>query len=281
MNDTTLTYTTLPHAEGAIEPKTEQADRLDEITERLARGEFHVPVATNGTIPVICKDGRYGGFNLLPNAGGGTETLMVADDLTFKAYDTDGTTRSAYENVLARVAEKGLPVGGHTDENRTATTSGCGANDKLDVIYNFLSRKGEVIRETASALGVDVDDELHARMINHATERQQFSPGNELLESLAAYGDQAVIEPLVGTHKEVAAVINTRSGTTLDRRALQAEFGDGYQSFNVDVWSFEAAARTLTDDESKIQPLIAAMVYYNLAVAHVLGGPSLRILVLS
>ena len=278
MSDIAPIFVTLPNAEGSIEPKPEQQKRLEEITERLADGEFHAETFAN--VPVICIDGRYGGFNLLPNAAGGSETLMVADDLTFKKYAGDGSTNAAFEKVLEKLISEGHMVGGHTDDHHGEGASGCGANDKLNLIYDFLVRKGDAIRDTAAALGVEVSDELHQHMVAQAGARTEFSSGDQLLETLESKGENAVVEPLVGSHNEVVAVINTRANTTLDRRALQTEYGDEYQAFNVDVWAFEAGARALTDDEAEVHALVAAMVYYNLAVAHVLGGQNLRVVVL-
>lgn len=71
---------TLDIAEGAIEAQDNQIERLDEVTQRLADGEFHV--AVDGSIPSKCIDGRPGARGLAPNAAGGSESLMVADDLT-------------------------------------------------------------------------------------------------------------------------------------------------------------------------------------------------------
>lgn len=271
-------FLTLSEAEGSIEPGIDQQERLNEVTIRLQSGEFHTDA--KGLVPVICIDGRPNGFNLLPNAAGGTETLFVADDLVNQRYATeDGTTVGGYKNVIDQVISKGGQVGGHDDQHHGLEGSGCGANDKLPLIYDFLQRKGDTIRSVAGALGIDVSDKLHDKIIANATERTIFSNGAEMLTTLEAEED-AVVERLTGEHKEVIAVINTQKGTTLDRRALAEEYGEDYEAFNVDVWAFEEAARMLSDDETEIAELVTAMVYYNLATTHVLTGNGLRIIVL-
>lgn len=271
-------FLTLSEAEGSIEPGIDQQERLNEVTIRLQSGEFHTDA--KGLVPVICIDGRPNGFNLLPNAAGGTETLFVADDLVNQRYATeDGTTVGGYKNVIDQVISKGGQVGGHDDQHHGLEGSGCGANDKLPLIYDFLQRKGDTIRSVAGALGIDVSDELHDKIIANATERTVFSNGAEMLMTLEAEED-AVVERLTGEHKEVVAVINTQKGATLDRRALAEEYGEDYEAFNVDVWAFEEAARMLSDEETEIAELVTAMVYYNLATTHVLTGSGLRIIVL-
>lgn len=273
------TFLTLPEAEGLIQAGPEQQEQLDGFTRRLASGEFHGEA--KALIPVICIDGRFGGFHMFPNAAGGSETIAVADDLTNKLYaGEDGTTLSGYINILDHIVEQGGLVGGHDDEHHGPEGSGCGANDKLPSIYDFIARKGGAIREVAAALGVTVSDALHAKIVGNAESRTDFTQGSEMLAALEAHDDEVIVEHLGGAHKEVVAVINTKEGKTLDRKALLEEYGENYEAFNVDVWSFPHAAALLTEDPEQQQELVAAMVYYNLATAHVLCGPQQRIVVL-
>lgn len=266
-------------AEGSIEAKEHQQERLEEFTQRVGSGEFHV--ATSGSVPCGCVDGRCGG-KVRPNAAGGTETIFVADDLTTKRLaSADGSTLGGYQNTLQLLKDEGFEVGGHTDEHAAGEASGCGANDKLGMIYDFMARKSEVLRSLTQSLGVEVSDETHETIINNATERTEFSKGVELLETLREEGAEDAVDLLRGEHNEVVAIINMRKGTTLDRDALEAEFGPEYEAFNVDAWSFEEAARATSLSQEEINQKVVAMVYYNLATAHVLGGKNLRVTVLS
>lgn len=265
-------------AEGTIEAGAEQQERLESFTHRVASGEFHGEA--QALIPIICIDGRFGGFNMLPNAAGGSETIFVADDLTSKLYGgEDGSTLQGYKNVLDRIVSQGERVGGHDDEHHGTDGSGCGANDKLPAIYDFLARKGDVIRSVAGALGVEVPDALHAKIVGNAATRTEFSSGAEMLDALENHDDEVIVEHLGGDHKEVVAVINTKEGTTLNRQAISDEFGEDYEAFNVDVWAFKNAAELLTGNAEQQQELAAAMVYYNLATAHVLCGANMRVVV--
>lgn len=270
------------HAEGKIEAGPEQQERLDEMTARLAAGEFHGEA--KALIPVICIDGRFcrhGDSHMLPNAAGGTISIFVADDLTDKDYaGPDGTTVEGYKRIMQQIVAQGGLVGGHDDDGEHPEGSGCGANDRLPHIYAFLARKGGDIRTLAAKLGVSVSDTVFEKIVGNATARTQFSGGAEMLGALDAQDGEVVVERLGGAHKEVVAVINTKEGTTLDRKALLDEFGEDYEAFNVDVWSFQHAAELLTDNEEKQKELVAAMVFYNLATAHVLGGKNLRVVTL-
>ena len=124
-------YLLLEHAEGTIEAGPEQQERLDEFTERLASGEFHVE--TTGRIAFGCIDGRdtRDGIAPKPDSAGGTLSLTVADDLTTKRFaGENGTTAESYENTLRYVAGAGYEVGGHTDDHAAGDGSGCGAEEQ-------------------------------------------------------------------------------------------------------------------------------------------------------
>lgn len=281
--ETERNYINLPLAEGSIEAGPEQQERLEEFTARVASGEFHVP--TDTTIPVGCIDGRdtRDGMTPKPDSAGGTESLFVADDLTTKRLaGSGGTTAEGYRNTLAYVQFKGYEVGGHNDEHAVHGNpdgSGCGANDKLPLIYDFMVRQGDSLRDIASQLGITVSDESFETIMKNAAERTEFSKGRDLLHALNETGSDHV-DPLVGEHNEVVAVINTREGTTLDRIALAKEFTHQYESFNVDAWTFTNAAELISETPEEVEAKVFAMAFYNLATAHVLCGTNMRVVVL-
>jgi hypothetical protein len=282
-HDTQVTFITLDgNGKGSIEAKADQFERLEEFTQEVGSGAYHIE--TDIRIPCGCIDGRCGD-KARTNAAGGTETLMVADDLTTKDFAIHGETTTAeqYEKIVRFLVDAGHPVGGHTAEDLHGAPSGCGANDKLPAIYEYMAQEGDVLRGIVESLGIDVSDEDHASIISHAATRSEFSDGAELLESLRKFGGKESVDTLEKDHKEVIAVINTRQGTTLNRAAVQEKYGDNYQAFNVDVWSFDEGARIIsrTDDPAVLHRKKIAMLYYNLATAGVLCGPGMRVTVLS
>lgn len=278
MVKTQVTYTELGSAaQGTIEVKPTQQERIEEFTERVGAGEFHV--AIEGRLPCGCIDGRGG--SLRANSAGGTESLMVADDLTTQQFRAnDGTTHGAYANILRFLKKNQYDVGGHDADHKPECGSGCGANDKLEDIYRIIAKNGDTIRTVAASIGVDVDVATHEMIVDKAGSRTTFSDGETLLAELEYQAGQDAIDNLAGPHNEAVAVINTRFGTTLDRDALAEEFGPDYQAFNVDVWSFDEAAKVISLSEAEQAQKVAALAYYNIATALALCGPSMRIVVL-
>lgn len=268
---------------GSIEAGSNQQERLEEFTERVASGEFHRDITSGITIPVRCVDGRVplaGANPLAPNSAGGTESIFVADDLTTKRFAGEhDSTLEGYGNTIKALRSAGFEVGGHSGQ-ALKDCSGCGANDKLGLIYKDIAERGSIMRQLAAQLGVDVSDETHQLITSRAAERTTFSSGAELLSVLEANANQDYIDRLAGEHCEVMAVINSRPGTTLDRDALISEFGEQYQAFNVDVWALREAAKatSLTPEEEKQK--FAAVVYYNIATTTVLSGKAMRIVTL-
>lgn len=288
--ETKVDYLTLKgFAEGAIEAGESQKERLDEVTNRVGALEFHRP--TDGTIVCTCIDGRCDTRGdssdwergLLPNTAGGTESLMVADDLTDKAFmlEGDDTTAGQYRQLLQYIKGINHPIGGHTAVDTHGAPSGCGANDKLPAIYAFIARKADQLKELTESLGYTVDDDTHALIVGNAVKRTEFSTGDELLQGLTSHGGSESVDVLRGAHKEVVAVINRRVGTTLDRQAVEREFGADYQSFNIDEWAFAESARLIshTGGTAEQNRKIVAMLYYNLATAGVLCGENMRVVV--
>lgn len=260
----------LSHAVGSIELRNDQRERFDEFVTRVSSGEFHV--SADGLIPSACIDGRPGG-GLRPNAAGGTNSLVVAEDLINSKQESYDLT---YQDGLKKIAAAGFVVGGHDDGHASDEKSGCGACDRLSDIYAFIATNGDVLRDVARQLGVSVQDELHEKIVANAASRQDFSSGSELKKRLDE--NDGTVDHLRGEHNEVIAVINMRPGTTLDREALEKEFGQEYEAFNVDVWSFASGAEVLSGNPSEAT---TAMIYYNLATAHVLCGPAMQVYVLS
>lgn len=283
------------NALGKIEARPDQQERFAEVVERVASGEMHRDIDWDAEfwglemLLARCIDGRSpeeGANPLAPNSAGGTETLFVADDLTTKRFASpDGTTAGGYNNLVAALKDKYV-VGGHTGSHAHDQMSDCGANDKLDLIYAYMANHGDVLRDFATKLGIEISDDDHNLIVGNATARTQFSAGAELLATLKQNARQEFVDNLHGNHNEVVAAVNMRKGTTLDRDALAAEFGPNYQAFNVDAWAFEDAAKAISfEDENgdfdndEVRQKVIAMAYYNLATTLVLVGGNMRVVV--
>lgn len=276
-------YSVLSEAEGTIQAATKQQERLEEMMVRLASGEFHV--STKIPIPCKCIDGRSSANPTEgPNAAGGTETLFVADDLTSKRFASDdGSVTGGIRNIMTVLKESGMPIGGHTDDHHAhPLQSGCGANDKLEQIYAMIVKKVDSIKViTESILGEGaVDQATSDRIVVNAASRTDFPAGQDVV-SVFKSSPNVLLEELQGEHNEVAAVVNLKKGTTLDRGALAHEFGNTYQAFNIDAWSFQTAAVTISRAEAEVRQKVVAMTYYNVAAALVLCGPRMPVIIVS
>lgn len=274
-------YILLEGAEGKIQAtETQDIDTVNELTNDIAAGVFNV--STPHGVPCKCIDGRTcKNATAGPNAAGGTETIFVGIDLT---KDVPVGPEETVENGMRRLVDElqngGYPVGGHSDDHNadSAEASGCGANDKLPLIYDMIVRKGDVVRRYVEAILGPVDDATHELIVRNAGGRASFSTGKEVLGVLEnASGSH--VEQLEGNHNEVVAAINFRSGTTLDRKALADKYGPNYQSFNIDGWSFQKAAEATSENIQEAQRKVIAMTYYNVATALVLCGPNMRVVV--
>ncbi len=278
-------YILLDGAEGTIQQvEAQENDTVDKLTEDVFQGRFLI--ATDKPVPCKCIDGRkcdnptHG-----PNAAGGTETIFVAQDLTKDVRS--GPLESVADSIRRTVrdlAVSGHPVGGHGDKNhKDLDDSGCGANDRLPKIYDMIVRNSDMIKKyVESILGKNfVDDVTEELIIANAKLRAEaniFSTGKEVYDVLNE-AQESEVEVLEGAHKEVVAGINMREGTTLDRQALANEYGDDYQAFNIDAWSFKNAAEAISANEEDVRRKIIAMTYYNVATALVLCGPKMRVVV--
>ncbi|MDB5184033.1 MAG: hypothetical protein JWO07_714 [Candidatus Saccharibacteria bacterium] len=274
-------FVVLSHAVGTIQPDDSQQERLEEFTNRITSGEFHKQ--TDARIVCDCVDGRCGAAGaLMPNAAGGSESITVADDLTTKSFQLgpDDSTLDQYKATLAFLNRNDEPIGGHTCEGIGNDASGCAANDKLPAVYSFMAQHGDVLRDLAEQLGVKINEQTHLLITSNASARDEFSNGPDLLDALRSQSGSRV-STLKGSHREVLVAVNTKFGTTLDRDAVADEFGDNYQAFNVDVWAFPESAKLCSyfGGDHEADQKVAAMVYYNLAVAHVIGGKNLRVVV--
>lgn len=267
-------YVTLDGAVGTIEADESQLEYLDEVTRRVAMGEFHKPVT--GKIPKECMDGRPGG-EMAPNSAGGTFSLTVADDLTTQRFSRGKTLVEADREVSKVVQGEGEPVGGHCTHTASGEKCGCGAKDEIMPIYGMIEDNPSLIREAVESLGIYVTDAVHNLIVKNAKARTAFPTGAELSASLKDVAGIEAESVLSGPHKEVVAAVNGIEGTSLDRQAFAEVFGDNYQAFNIDSWAFKEAAAAISLSEEETEMKVVALAYYNVAAAFILCGPGMRV----
>ena len=261
-------------AQGAIEPKEGQQERLNEQKERVASGEFNRPVDHDYICG--CIDGRCGG-KLRASSAGGTISLAVAEDLTSEV--STAPTVDILRSVTKKLADKGATVGDHIDNHSPEGKTGCGANDNLETIYGIMAHQGNTVRELVERMGIAVSDAVHAKLTAAAARRTSFSDPRELIAALREISDEA-IDRLRGAHNETVIALNTRADTTLDHEALAVEFGENYEAFCIDAWAFEDSAKLIAsdpEDAAEVHEKIVALAYYNAATALALCGSTMEI----
>lgn len=287
---------TLTLAIGTIEPAPRvasgdiEAAKVGDLAERLTGDEFFTE--TPESTPSACVDGRSeadGTSANTLNAAGGTFSAVVGDILTTGTYLRSGSDTAATHAiaVYSFLRQAGYAVGGHDADHATGEGCGCGAEDKFKDLLDFIHAEGAAVRDVvggiASALGIDIPDELHDHIVSRAgllSTSGYVSTGSQLRAAFVdATGDKNAVRTLTGPHNEVVLVVNLDAGVTLDRARIRAEFGDKYQAFNVDVPALQAAAKALSLTPEEANAKLIAMLYYNVATAAVLGGKSMRVVV--
>lgn len=292
-------------ATGTIDPGSRELDanKVEQLESDVLAGRFDVPVLEGFFLPCGCIDGRcpHDGeaFNPVPNAAGGTLSLLVGELLTTESNLASAATNSeeALASLIAYLQSQGYgdQIGGHTGEihlrnnaseeeiAKAKLISGCGANDALAPIFGQMIEKPEVMLGVLDKLGVGIDKETaFPAMLDKAKillDRDgYFKSGKEVAGTLRAAAPEGNCPELQGSHNEVFIRLNMTEGTTLDRRALKEAYGDDYQVFNVDVWALRKAADTLSYTEEEANSKFAAMVIYQVATALQLCGPTMRVL---
>jgi hypothetical protein len=296
-NQVVIADVTLSIAEGSIDPLQRvqtgaiNAQTINDLCSWLRTPEPYV-VISGAVVPTACVDGRSrkDGTTVLGfNAAGGTFSLVMADALSHNDFrpQTEHAhehARSIYRQLLAI----GYPIGGHDDDDAQYPACGCGAEDRLDSIdptrpsiLRFIIRRGAEIRTMLEGLGLLIDDSLHETILAHSADlikEGYFKTGDALRQAIIELAGEEAMVTLHGAHKEVALVLNSDITTSLNRQVICDRFGPKYQVFNLDIAALERAVTVIALSAQEAHEKFIAAVYYNLATAAVLAGPSMRII---
>lgn len=255
---------------------------VKDMYERIVAGEFLVSI--EAVVPAGCVDGRVGGGGTripLPSAAGGTLSIVYGRDLADPGYLVDKTETELVEQTVNELQEKGHKTGVHGDDHGPC---GCGACAKAREVYQHISDKADVLVNVSEKYGITISDQEKSHIVERANLRlanDSFFAGDRksILDKAREKG--AAYEELCKDHFELAVAINTQPGKTIDRAKIMEVFGDQYEVFVVDVWSFANGASevNLSGYSEDADRTVKAMVMQNFATASVLGHSSLPILV--
>lgn len=284
-------------AEGGIDPDTRVSrgeitqDEIEQFVTDIQSEEFDA-VIDAAAIPAVCVDGR--GMRVGPNAAGGTFTLVVADALTTQTYRSQGDKAPAHATRLfTELTKAGKKIGGHDDDHAQGNNCGCGAEDKLDnvedangpSILGYIERRGGDIRTFLESplIGLTISDELHESIVARSAELRKekyATAGADLKKATLAVAGEDAIEQLTGVHNEVALRIQTKPGATIDRPKLREKYGDKLEVFELDLPNLRSGVEAVSLTKEEAGKKLIAALYYNVATASVLAGPSLCVVVI-
>lgn len=178
--------------------------------------------------------------------------------------------------------DREIGFGGHSDRHATAPDCGCGAIDKMPEIISAVVQYQDNIRGVVKSLGFG-DDGLDSVLSSYKGYYQQQikekSPSYSGVTALGEVIDSGkVVKELDGSHNEVAIVLNTVNGKTVDQQKVREITNGTAQVFAVDLWRMqEIADRLHPESKEDSKKSFVSMLVYSLGVAATLTGGDLPV----
>ncbi len=192
------------------------------------------------------------------------------------------TVEGVFDEALTTLKTKEIPFGAHTDDHAHGDNCGCGAIDKAPQIFDDAVKYEDKIRSAIDVLGVDMDglDEVYDNLRSFATSTEHGSySGQSVMKDIVNSG--VIIKELGGPHLEVAIVLNTLEGYTVNQELIREISGDQAQVFATDIARLEQLSKKISDDPVEQQKSFLSMVVYTLATAATLTKGDLPVYVVS
>jgi hypothetical protein len=290
--------------EGLIDPDTRIQNgkltkaEVDTFASKLSSNDYYKALES-WKVPSQCVDGRA---NILrgANAAGGTTSLVIGDALTFGSYREHGARAPQHaKRMFTEIKKKDYLIGGHDEIGAHDGNCGCGAEDKLDSVdphkpsvLRYIRRRGDDTRTFLSELrytstnelvGLEIPDNAHILIVDQAQKLQDehyATNGAELRDAFIEADGEDVIETLEGEHPECVLIIDTRPKIGLKRDKIAQEYGTIMRAFYLNVASLQESAKIFSLFPEEAHTRFLGALYYNVATAAVLSGPSLRVIVL-
>lgn len=211
-------------------------------------------------IAPFCVDGREGkrvdasgheiNEPLYPQALGGSLNIAVVKWILT-------ANRNNYsdfmEETLEELANAGYSIGAHRGLHKNGeTASDCGFADNLAKIITTLGSKADEIWELLTQADPNIAkyqkywDEILEQVRNANID--SIPTGKEMVDKVEE--NNASIQDLDGDHAELAAIVNTKHGKTLD-----VDKNQGNPAFNLDLWYVEEQAKDLELDVDRARLL--------------------------
>lgn len=304
---TCIAPTGLGFGEGSISTKNWLENGDDPLTDEvvgmvdeiITQGDILVPVETDDD---GCGDGRPAGrvmkgmefvgqsFNRAKTFGGGL-TMGVAARLGLG--DAKTSIKQLFEAESDEFKKAHINYGAHTGRHAPESKSGCGAIDEAPAIVENVSKYSDSIAQTLGALsglldehGVDASEVNSKEVLNnYAFYTQEHSnqsySGKAVIEDVILEDDK-VVKELENEHREVAIVINTVDGMTVDQGLIRSVTNDVAQVFAIDIpKKINIANKRYNAEDTGVKSrAILSMLAYTLATAATLTDGSLPVYVI-
>lgn len=267
-----------PHGislETRTKDNSELAKRINNVLDPKNLRKYIVKVST--LAPTRCIDGRITvnweklsdqrKAYLGPKVAGGTahaalahrivDTHNLVDDLLFE-HDI--------EYVVNRYKKIGIGFGGHIDTHQHGWNTGCGAVDNINLILDLIKRPEAQLQLRGLARlimgdaydGSYIANEVIGRMLflnallpsymprESGKQNGEFLYKKTIVELIRKHsdGEHESVPQLSGNHNEIAIILNSLQGTTIDTDRLSFDHNNEIQVFGWDLWEvYEEAAR--------------------------------------
>jgi len=209
---------------------------------------------------------------------GGGATMATAT-LIGAGFENGKTLKTAFDDSIHFLNDHMINFGAHSADTAHGEGSGCGAIDKApEVILASIEYKNE-IKNILNSIGIDTNG-IEAIFDNYETFSQSMDKENyagaavvtEIIENAK------ILKELTGSHKEMAIILNSCKGHTVDQSLVRQVTGDSLQVFAVDLWRVEEIAQKMYPDDVVKQHLsLLSQLVYSMGVAAVLTNGDLPV----
>ncbi|MCE7936724.1 hypothetical protein DYH10_02975 [Candidatus Saccharibacteria bacterium CPR2] len=244
-----------------------------------------------------CGDGRFaekvfnrfGEFKRSLNRAkvfGGSAIMMGAALIGMgRVNDKDESLNEVFKSSIGLLMERGIDFGAHTDDHAHGENCGCGAIDKApDIIRNVGKYHDHIVGSLRALLGDDVDNDIVKNVLgsfrnySQGANNENYS-GKDVKNEIVSKGK--IVKELEGSHKEVAIIINTVRGKTVNQGWVREITNNNAQVFAVDMWRLEDISHQAFDNDVEKQKALLSMLVYTLSTAATLTKGDLPVYIVS
>lgn len=215
-------------------------------------------------------------------AFGGGATMSTAS-LIGRGKAKGQTLSGAFKEGIHKLKSNRISFGAHIDTHAHGENCGCGAIDKSPVILQNIVKYRDRITEAAGLLAPDTTglEGVLDNMGEYADEiKDQPFAGQDVMDDIIDQGK--VVKRLEGPHLEVAIVINTVEGYTVNQDYVRRITQGRAQVFAVDVPRLTQLAEKLhPNDTVEQRQSFLSMLVYTLGTAATLTKGDLPVYIVS